>query len=162
MLPHPTRAPLKLKIWQQNACKSLQNTDYILNQANPKDFDLLQIQEPWFDRLGKSRGTPNWRIIYPPGIYHKHHEPIHSIILVNTNISTEAYTTHDIPSGDITTIHLRGDFSCCTIFNIYNDCTNNNTIRSLNNYLATHAHTLTPEPTNHMIWCGDFNCCHPL
>ena len=128
MLPHTTRAPLKLKIWQQNARKSLQNTDYILNQANPKDFDLLLIQEPWFDRLGKLQGTPNWCVIYPPGIYYEHHKPICSTILVNTNISTEAYTTLNIPSSDITAIHLRGDFSCCTIFNIYNDCTNNNTI----------------------------------
>ena len=162
MLPHTARAPLKLRIWQQSTCKSLHNTDYILNQANPKDFNLLLIQEPWFNRLGKSRGTPNWWIIYPPSIYQEHHKPICLIILVNTNISTETYTALTIPSGDITATWLKGDFGQCTIFNIYNDCTNNNTIHSLSNYLTAHAHTITPELTNHMLWCGDFNHHHPL
>ena len=74
----------------------------------------------------------------------------------------EAYTALAIPSNDTTTIHLRGNFRWCTIVNIYNDCTNNDMVHSLSNYLNTHAHIITPETTNHMFWCGDFNHHHPL
>ena len=113
----------KLRIWQQNTRKSLCNTDYILNQANPKIFNMIFLQEPWFDRLGKSRGTPNWCIIYPPTVYHKHHDPIRSLILINTNISTNSYSILDVQSHDITAICFSGDFGPCSLFNIYNDCT---------------------------------------
>ena len=67
--------------------------------------------------------------------YYLPHDPIRSIILINTNISTDAYCSLDIPHSDISTIRLSGDFGSCSIFNIYNDCTNNNTIHTLNTFL---------------------------
>ena len=160
--PHLARAPSKLKIWQQNTRKSAHNTNYILNTANPSIYDIILIQEPWFDYLGKTRGTHNWRIIYPMSIYQENHDPIHSIMLINTNISTNMYTTLDIPSRDIMAIRLKGDFGHCSIFNIYNDCTNNNTTMALRDYLSTHNPNALPSPTDHMLWLSDFNCHHPL
>ena len=133
--------------------------DYILNQANPKDFNLLLIQEPWLDHLGNSCGTPNWHIVYPPSINQYQQGPICSIILVNTNISTDNYTILDIPCNDITAVHFKGDFGHCSLINVYNDCTNNNTIYMLNNFLSSsvfalfHTSDFTlshhPEPSSH-------------
>ena len=160
--PHTARAPTNIRIWQQNARKSIRNTNYILNTADPSKYDLILIQEPWFDHLGKTRGTHNWRIVYPPTIYHDNHDPIRSIILVNTNLSTNMYTTLDIPCGDISAIRLQGDFGHCSIFNIYNDCTNNNTTTALRNYLTDHRPDALPSPNDHMLWLGDFNRHHPL
>ena len=162
MNPQTTSAPSKLRIWQQNARKSIRNTDYILNEANPKDYDLILIQEPWFDHLGKTRGTHNWRVIYPPTIYEDKHDPIRSIILVNINISTNRYITLNIPSSDIMAIRLNGSFGYCTIMNIYNDCTTNKTTTALKEYLDTNKHIAIPNPTNHLFWLGDFNRHHPL
>ena len=160
--PHTARVPSNIKIWQQNARKSARNTNYILNTADPSKYDIILIQEPWFDHLGKTRGTHNWRIVYPLTIYHDDHDPIRSIILINTNISTNIYTTLDIPCSDIMAVRLKGDFSYCSIFNIYNDCTNNNTTTALQNYLSTHSSEALPSPTDHMLWLGDFNQHHPL
>ena len=160
--PHTARAPSKIRIWQQNARKSVRNTNYILNEANPTKYDLILIQEPWFDHLGKTRGTHNWRIVYLPTIYQENHAPIRSIILINTNISTNMYTALDIPCSDITAIRLKGDFGHCSIFNVYNDCTNNNTITALRSYLNSHGPEALPSPSDHMLWLGDFNRHHPL
>ena len=162
MIPHTSSAPTKLRIWQQNARKSLRNTDYILNEADPTNYDLILIQEPWFDHLGKSRATHNWRIIYPPTIYNDNRDPIRSIILVNVNISTNAYTQLNIPCSDITGIRLTGEFGNCTIINIYNDCTSNNTTTALRDYLNDYKQEALPLPTDQMLWCGDFNRHHPL
>ena len=108
MVPHAPSAPVKIRIWQQNAHKSGCNTNYILNQANPVNYNIILIQEPWFNHLGKTCGTHNWCIIYPPTIYHNNHSIIWSIMLISTNISTNTYSTLNIQSSDITTIHLKG------------------------------------------------------
>ena len=118
MNPHTARAPSNIKIWQQNARKSARNTNYILNTADPSKYDIILIQEPWFNHLGKTQGTHNWRIVYPPTIYHDDHDPIRSIILINTNIFTNMYTTLDIPCSDIMAVRLKGDFGYCSIVNI--------------------------------------------
>ena len=49
-----------------------------------------------------------------------------------------------------------------TLFGLYIDGNHSDTLRLLNNYLRTHTATTTPGPSNHMFWCGDFNCHHPL
>ena len=132
--PHPPRAPAKLCILQQNVHHSYTNQQYILQHTDPSRFDIILLQEPWFDKLGKSRANSHWRMVYPSN-YYLPHDPIHSIILINTNISTDTYCSLDIPHSDISVIRLSGDFGSCSIFNIYNDCTNNNTIHTLKTFL---------------------------
>lgn len=158
---HPSSAPSKIRILQQNVRRSNINQQYVLQQADPADYDIILLQEPWFDHLGKSRGNRSWRILYPTN-YYVPHDPIRSIILVNTNISTDAYTALDIPHSDITAIRLAGEFGHCSIFNIYNDCTNNNTTDALDTYLQNNARTALPSPSDHMFWLGDFNRHHPI
>lgn len=158
---YPPRAPAKLKIFQQNARRSNINQQYVLQQADPAKYNIILLQEPWFDHLGKSRGNRSWRIIYPSN-YHVPHNPIRSIILIYTNISANSYSILDIPHSDITALSLKGDFSHCSIFNIYNSCTDNDTIDTLNNYLTNNARTALPTPSDHMFWFGDFNRHHPL
>ena len=72
------------------------------------------------------------------------------------------YTALDILCSDITAICLKGEFSSCSIFNIYNDCTNNNTMTALCNYLTNNGPKALPTPSDHMLWLRDFNCHHPL
>ena len=47
----------KLRIWQQNAHKSKTAHSYILNTTNPNDWDIIALQEPWFNSFGNSCGT---------------------------------------------------------------------------------------------------------
>jgi hypothetical protein len=60
MNSHPLALPQKLRIWQQNVHKSKTAQDYILNTANPKDWDVIALQEPWFDKYGNSHGSQYW------------------------------------------------------------------------------------------------------
>ena len=41
MNPHNPYVPNKLRIWQKNVGKSKNNTNYILNQANPQNMSLF-------------------------------------------------------------------------------------------------------------------------
>ena len=111
--------------------------------------------------MGNSRGDQHWQIVYPPNRFIDGHPSIRSIILINTNISTDSYTTLNIPHSNISTLCLTGDFGSCSIFNIYNDC-NNSTIEALNLFLMTNPNEVLPHPSNHMFWFGDFNRHHPL
>ena len=55
--------PQKLRIWQQDVYKSKTAQAYILNTANPKDWDILALQGLWFDLFGNSPGTQYWRVV---------------------------------------------------------------------------------------------------
>ena len=33
--------------------------------ANPSEWDILAIQEPWIDHLGKTRANSKWNVVYP-------------------------------------------------------------------------------------------------
>ena len=82
--------------------------------------------------------------------------------MINTNIATDAYTQLTIPNNDIMAIPFNGEFGHLSLFNIYNDCTHNNSLSSLSTYLSSSHHIAQPTPNNHMIWLGDLNHHHPL
>ena len=125
-------------------------------------FNLILIQEPWLDSYGNARGNHHWCIVYPSNRYANRHNILRSIILINANISTDTYTQLKIHHSDITAICLKGVFGHCTIFNIYNNCTNNSTTDALHTYLRSNMATALPTPTDHMLWLRDFNRHHPL
>ena len=153
--------PTKFCICQQNTRKSQTAHHYILN-TDPSLCDLILIQELWIDSYSNTRGNHHWHIIYPTDRYTDRHNTIRSIILVNSNISTDAYTPLPIPHSNITAIHLKGELGYSSIFNIYNNCTNNSTINTLHTYLHGNLASILPSPTDHMLWLGDFNRHHPL
>lgn len=70
--------------------------------------------------------------------------------------------TLDIPNSNITTIQLKGDFEHCTLFNVYNNCTNNHTTDAHKLYLDANLNEVLPHPSNHMFWCSNFIRHHPL
>ena len=116
-----------LKIWQQNVHKSKTAQSYVLNTANPKDWDIIALQEPWFNNFRNTQGTQYWRVVYPANFYVEGQAHVRSILLVNTNISTDCYSILPIMHSDITAICFRGDNSFLSVFNIYNEITNNDT-----------------------------------
>ena len=80
----PPKLPQKLRIWQQNVHMSKTAHTYILNTANPKDWDILALQEPWIDRFGNSRGSQYWRVVYPANFYNEDRARVRSILLILT------------------------------------------------------------------------------
>jgi hypothetical protein len=156
------RSPDKLCIWQQNTRKSKVAHKYIINTANPTDWDVIAIQEPWLDVLGNARGMCYWRVLYPSNHFHNGSSHPHPILLVNTNIAMDSYISLNVLNSNITAIHFQGDHSFLSLFNIYNDCMHNDNLTALSGYLSTSISTAKPGVNDHMIWLSDLNCHHPL
>ena len=154
--------PQNLRIWQQNVHKSKTAQSYVLNTANPKDWDVIALQEPWIDSFGNSRGTQYWRVIYPANFYAEGHARVRSILLINTNLSTDCYSILPIMHSDVTAICFKGDNGFLSIFNIYNEITNNDTIACLDSFLTRNEHLVRPSPLDCVLWLGDFNRHHPI
>ena len=152
------KAPNRLRIWQQNSHKSKLAQQYILNTAPPEDWDVIAIQEPWLDQFKNARGSSYWRILYPTTHLLDNAPRTRSILMINTNIATDSYIQLDVPNADITAVRFNGVHGNISLFNIYNDCTHNETLSALHLYLLANP----PFPLDSMLWLGDFNRHHPL
>lgn len=158
----PPRSPGSLRIWQQNTRKLDVAQADVLAAASPDDWDVLAVQEPFLDRLGNTKASSYWRVLYPSTHRRNGSARSCSVILINTNISTESYSQLALNSNDITAVRFSSKFGSLSLFNIYNDCTNNDSILTLSTYLSTNLRLARPTGTDHMIWLGDFNRHHPL
>jgi hypothetical protein len=152
----------KLRIWQQNVHKSKTAQEYVLNTANPKDWDVLALQKPWFDTYGNSRGTQFWCIVYPANFYDEGRPRIRSIFLINTNLSTDCYTILPIIHSDITAARFKGVNGFLSLFNIYNKITNNDTLTCLDLFSELNTPLIQPSNSDYVLWLGDFNRHHPM
>ena len=79
---------------------------------------------------------------------------------------TDCWEQVDFPSGDVTTICIKGKWGKLTIFNIYNDCKHNDTLSLLIDYHRAHINellgTTETQVENHLMWTSNFNRHHPL
>ena len=162
MITRPPELPWKLRIWQQNVHKSKTAHSYIINTANPKDWDIIALQEPWIDNYGNSRGSQYWRVIYPTNFYNEDRTRVQSILLVNTNLSTDSCIPLLIPHSDITVLHFKGESGYLSVFNIYNEITNNDTLRALDLFYDHNNWLIHPTDSDGVLWLGDFNRHHPM
>jgi hypothetical protein len=100
--------------------------------------------------------------MYPANFYVKSQPCICSILLINTNLSTDCYITLPILYSDIAAVHFRGDNSHLLLFNIYNEITNNDTLTCLDQFTDLNAPLIHPSLSDCILWLGDFNCHHPM
>ncbi|KNZ76503.1 hypothetical protein J132_10311, partial [Termitomyces sp. J132] len=136
---------------QQNVCKLSTAQADMLAAVCPEDWDVLAIQEPFLDFLGNTKANGYWQVIYSSDYRHNGSSCTCSILLVNTDISTDAYTQLTIPSIDIAAVHFNGTYGCLSLFGIYNNCTHNKVILSLSHFLSTSLCAAHPSPSDHMI-----------
>ena len=149
----------QLRIWQQNLNKSLTAQLHLINTASPQEWDILLLQEPWFGNT-TTRASHAWRVLYPDIYYEDKTTNLRSIILVNTNLPTDCYEQIQFRSTDVTGIRIKTDAGPVTLINAYNDCTHNETIEVITNYLSsTFPDDLIPD-NEHVIMAGDFNRHH--
>ena len=98
--------------------------------ANPSEWDILALQEPWIDHLGNTRANSKWSVIYPTPAGQINLPP-RSTILVNTKFPSESVTQILIESSDITAVKIRTRHHTLMIINIYNANDNNNAVTIL-------------------------------
>ena len=70
--------------------------------------------------------------------------------MIQINLLTNSWLQLDIEMGDITIVKLKGTWGMLTVFNIYNNCDHNNTIklvskiqRDLDNFVQHHLYENT-------------------
>ena len=72
------------------------------------------------------------------------------------------WTTLDIRSTDITAVKIKTHNCVVLIFNLYCNCTHNNSLLKSKEYMQQEATQITQNEQNtSMIWLGDFNWHHP-
>ena len=65
-------------------------------------------------------------------------------------------------NSDVMAVRFKGDHSHLSIFNIYNEITNNDTISDLDSFLDCNMQLVCPAGVDHVLWLGDFNRYHLL
>ena len=64
--------------------------------------------------------------------------------------------------SDITAVRFKGDNGYLSLFNIYNEITNNDTLTCLDLFLDCNAPLIRPSNSDCVLWLGDFNRHHPM
>ena len=153
-----------LSIWQQNVNKSCTCQHALISSTvlAKQSIDIVALQEPPINPFGNTIASRDWIPVYPT-THTKEPSKTHSIFLIRNNILTENWKQVDFPSGDVTVIQINGPWGELTIYNVYNDCNNNDTIHKL----GRHNQDQETDPrrntnsTKHILWLGDFNRHHP-
>lgn len=159
--PTQDTQPARLRIWQQNLNNSTVALFSLINSPLADNWDIIALQEPPIDALGNTKANSHWRAVYPTHKLAKGEKP-RAVMFVNARLSTNTWEQVQFPSADVAVTRFRTAGGTCTVFNIYNDCTHDRTVETLERYLAANIATVRPTGEDHMVWLGDFNRHHPL
>jgi len=159
----------QLKIWQQNQRKLVEAHDGTL-LAISEEQDIICIQEPYLNSIGLTTLPRGWIAIYPTTHRDDKRKRTRSLIMVNTKIRSDSWMQLDVHSTDITAIQLKGGIVDINIYNIYNSCKNNNTLRTLKQHLEDRERKEMRQKEGEGaekrqsvdIWLRDLNRHHPL
>lgn len=153
-----------ISIWQQNVNKSPTCQHELISSAKlaRRGIDIVALQEPAINFLGNTVTARDWIAVYP-STHSVDPTKTCSLFLIRSNILTEKWKQIEFPSEDVTAIQISGNWGEITIYNIYNDCNNNNTIYKLEDLNRRHEDDprRTPDKAKHVVWLGDFNRHHP-
>lgn len=151
--------PTQLRIWQQNLNKSLNAQLHLINTARPNDWDVLILQEPWIGHTG-TRSSPHWRVLYPNTHFTDNTKTQRSLIFINTNIPTNSYEQIQFDNPDVTGVCITQGAQKLILINVYNDCNNNKSVDSVNEFLERKFPDDHVPDDTHIILAGDFNRHH--
>lgn len=146
-----TTTQSNLHITQQNwkHCISIAQTP--INTLNPNDWDLVLLQEPYiYPNTHLTMASRNWVTMYPTPGNGDTNIP-KSVILVSDRLNLESYQQITIPSIHVTGLRIHVQNMSILVLNVYNPPKTDLAINALREWLARQ------QPTDYMIWAGDFN-----
>lgn len=152
----------RLRIWQQNVNRSLTAQLDLINNLYPDYFDIITLQEPYFDALCNSHGLQQWIAVYPPDHQNPQCPTPCSFILVNTHITLKSWELLVVPSPDITAICLKTGAYTLLIYNVYNTQDHDNTLRILSDDTHMRLSNSPHRRETIVLWLGDFNRHSPV
>ena len=152
----------RLRFWQQNLNKSSDAQLDLLHRMHPGSIDIAIIQEPHINFLGNAQAASKWITVYPTG-HRERPERSRALTMINRMaISSNAWTQIDIDCPDIVAIQIITAQGTLKVYNIYNDCTNDDTLTALQGHLRqANRHRGLPWPIR-QVWMGDFNRHSPV
>ena len=74
----------------------------------------------------------------------------------------DCYSVLPAMHSDIMVVPFKGDNGFLTLFSIYNEITDNETVTYLDSFLTQNAHIIHPLVRDCIVWMGDFNHHHPM
>ena len=87
--------------------------------------------------------------------------PPQVVLLVSLSTNTNQWLQIQIPNmQDLLVVQFMGNFSSLTIYNVYNDCHNSDSINWLQEHLLWQDYNAAGPL--YSMWCGDFNWHHPM
>ena len=152
--------PKPLRIWQQNVAKSSTAQHNLIGRADPLEWDIIAIQEPYLDHLHLTRASIYWNVIYPSNRGLDSQTCTHSIILVNTNIHSKQVSQIGIQSSNVTAVQICTNSCSVILINVYNNNKHSHTIEAISREWETHENTWLEDPSTKIIVLGDFNRHH--
>ena len=164
--PNAKKGKSNIIIWQQNINRSKTCQHNLISSGKliEKGIDIVALQEPSINTYNKSIASKDWKAIYP-STHENSPLKTRTLILIRDDILTDSWEQLEIQSGDVTAVHIKGAWGRISIFNIYNDCRHNSTIKMLTKYHRAHTTELMgmveTQDKHHLIWLGDFNRHHP-
>lgn len=135
---------------------------FLINSIKPNEFEIIALQEPHINSFNNTISSRRYHILYPSMHLMERSPKTRVVILISASLNKNAWKQIPYPSADVVIVQLSGDYGHCTLINIYNDCTHNDTLMELGKYLDTNICQIRLLAHDHMIWLGDFNCHHPL
>ena len=89
------------------------------------------MQEPFINTFGNTKATRNWRVIYPTS-HLSDPAPLWVVLLVSSSMNTNQWTQIPIPNTwDLLVAQFLGNFGSLTVYNVYNNCHNSDSIDQL-------------------------------
>lgn len=148
----------RLTIRQQNINKSCDATLSLINTVNPKNTDIVAIQEPYLDQFKNTRSTKAWKVVLPS--YHRRDGEERSRALTMVNSQIKEWDQIKVDSPDVVGIKVKTEIGQVLIINLYVDIAHSEAIQKAAE--ATRRETSRGRrDRTHVIWLGDFNRHHP-
>ncbi|KLO04408.1 hypothetical protein SCHPADRAFT_794124, partial [Schizopora paradoxa] len=84
-------------------------------------YDIIAIQEPYKNQYHLTQASSKWRVVYPSTHLRSDVQAAatRSVILINSDISTNSWTALSVDSPDVSAVELRTENKKIRIFNIY-------------------------------------------
>ncbi|PPQ77570.1 hypothetical protein CVT24_005191, partial [Panaeolus cyanescens] len=143
----------------------------MLHKVDPKEYDVVLMQEPHIDHLGNTRANAGWRVVYPTG--HRDNPKLtRAVTLISSKIDTNDWTPETLVSQDVVLTRLKASDRIINIYNIYNDCKHDNSMRVVtadvwerragDGGVEIEGGVEGERREEEWIWAGDFNRHHPM
>ena len=162
-MSHTAETPSpSLCIWQQNLNKSDKAHYDLINTPLHKNWDILALQEPYIDTFGNTKANSRWHVVYLLS-HLTNNTTNRSVILVNAVLDVNKWAQIPVEdTNDISAIQLATPRGHITIFNLYVDCNHSEALSALGRTMCNNRHHILGQPSNTIIWCGDFNRHHVM